>query len=99
MSKNFRISVGVRQGFMMSLWLFDIHMGGCMREIQVRVGVSGTKLTTDDVEQPLVGSLFVDDTVLLAESKSELQKVGDEFNRSCRKKNLEQILQKESIVF
>lgn len=50
----------------------------------MRVGGSGTKLSINGVEQPLVASLFVGDTALLAESESKLQKVEDEFNKSCK---------------
>lgn len=50
-----------------------------MYETKARVWGSGAKLIMNGVEQPREASLFADDTVLLAESKSELQKAVDEF--------------------
>ncbi len=35
---SFIIRVGVREGCVMSPWLFDIFMAGCMREMQAEVG-------------------------------------------------------------
>ncbi len=31
LSESFNIEVGVRQGCILSLWLFSIYMGGCIR--------------------------------------------------------------------
>ncbi len=35
MSESFDVEVGVRQGCVMSPWLFDIYMDGCIREMKV----------------------------------------------------------------
>ncbi len=37
LSESFNVEVGVRQGCVMSPWLFNIHMDGCIREMKVRV--------------------------------------------------------------
>lgn len=39
-----------------------------------------------------MGSWFVEDIVLLAKSENELQKVVDEFKRSCRRMKLRENL-------
>ncbi len=44
LSESFDVEVGVRQGCVMSLWLFNICMDGCVREMKVRVGDSGASL-------------------------------------------------------
>ncbi len=37
LSDSFAIGVGVRQGCVMSPWLFNIFMDGCMREMKARL--------------------------------------------------------------
>ena len=37
LSESFDVEVGVRQGCVMSPWLFNIFMDGCMREMKARV--------------------------------------------------------------
>ncbi len=72
LSESFNVEVGVRQGCMMSPWLFSIYIDGCLREMKVRVRDLGARLNVRGVEQPLVADLYVDDTVLLAESEGML---------------------------
>ncbi len=75
LSESFKVKVGVRQGCVMSAWLFSIYMDGCIREMKVRVQDLGTILNVRGVEQPLVACLYADDTVLLAESEGRLQRI------------------------
>ncbi len=49
--------MGVRQGCVMSLWLFSIYMDGCIRVMKIRVRDIGARLNGRGVEQPLVASL------------------------------------------
>ena len=37
MSEWFPVNVGLRQGCVMSPWLFNLHMGGVVRAVNVRV--------------------------------------------------------------
>ncbi len=48
--------------------------------MKTREGDLGTRLTVGGMEQPMVAYLFADDTVLLVESESILQRVVDEFD-------------------
>ncbi len=43
-SKSFALVVGVRQGCVMSPWLFNIFMDGCMRAMKSKVVNAGAKL-------------------------------------------------------
>ncbi len=49
---------------MMSPWLFNIYMDGCIREMKVRVQGLRTRLNVKGVEQPLVAGLYADDTAV-----------------------------------
>ncbi len=51
---SFSVEVGVRQGCMMSPWLFNVYMDGCIREMKVGVWDLGARLNVRGVEQPVV---------------------------------------------
>ncbi len=38
LSENFKVKVDVRQGCVMSPWLFSIYMDGCIREMSQSMG-------------------------------------------------------------
>ncbi len=88
LSASFNVEVGVRQGCVMSPWLFSIYMDGCIREMKVRVRDLGARMNVRGVEQPLVSGLYADDTVLLAESEGMLERIVDEFDRICKRRKL-----------
>ncbi len=72
-SESFSVKVGVRQGCVMSLWLFNIFMDGCMREMKCKVVKAGAKLRLNGEVWSVVTCPIVDDTMLLAESEGNLQ--------------------------
>ncbi len=88
LSESFNVEVGVRQGCVMSPWLFNIYIDGCIREMKVGVWDLGARMNMRGVEQPVVVSLYADDTVLLAESEGMLQRIVDEFDRVCKRRKL-----------
>ena len=88
MSESFGIRVGVRQGCVMSPWLFNIFMDSVIREMKAKVGKVGARMNVEGERWWLVTSLFADDSVLMAESESELQKIVDEFNMVCKRRKL-----------
>lgn len=75
LSENLDISIGLRQGCVISTRLFSIYMDGCLREMKERVDSLGARLKLNVVKWSLIASLFAEDTVFLAESEKEMQKV------------------------
>ncbi len=49
-SEHFEIKVGLRQGCVMSPWLFNIYMDGVMREVKGKVGEVGVKLYNEGMK-------------------------------------------------
>ncbi len=56
------VEVDVRQGCVMSPWLFIIYMYGCIREMKVGVWDGGARLNVRGMEQPLVAGLYAGDS-------------------------------------
>ncbi len=83
---------------MMSPWLFNIYMDGCIREMKVGVCYLGARLNVRSVEQPLVAGLYVNDTVLLGESEGMLQRIVDEFDRVCKRRKLKVNASKSKVM-
>ena len=62
--------VGLRQGCVMSPWLFNLYIDGVVREVNARVLGRGLKLLDgNDNEWELHQLLFADDTVVVADSE------------------------------
>ncbi len=74
----------------MSPWLFSIFMDGCMREMKIKVVNEGAKLRLNVEMWSVVTRLFADDTVLLAKSERDLQKVAYEFYSVCKRRKLKE---------
>ncbi len=87
-SESFTVEMGVRQGCVMSPWLFNIFMDGCMREMKCKVVNAGAKLRLHGEVWSVVTCLFPDDTVLLAESEGDLQRVVYEFCSVWKRRKL-----------
>ncbi len=80
-SEGFSVEVGVRQGCVMSPWLFNIYRDGYIREKKVGIRELGARLNVRSVEQPLMAGLYADDTVLSVESERMLQRIVGEYYR------------------
>ncbi len=59
-------------------YLVNIFVDRCMREMKAKVGKVGARLKLNGVDWSIAACLFVDDTVLLAESEGKLQRVVDQ---------------------
>ncbi len=63
LSESFAGGVGVRQGCVMSPWLFNIFMDGCIREVKAKVGKIGAGLKLNGMGWLVIACLFADDSV------------------------------------
>ncbi len=79
-SEHFEIKVGLRQGCVMSPWLFNIYMDGVIREMKGKVGGVGVRMFDEGRKCVLNSILFADDTVLIAENESDLQNLFSVFD-------------------
>ncbi len=60
--------MGLRQGCVMSPWLFNIYMDGVMRKVKGKVGEVRVRMYYEERKWVLNSVLFADDTVLIAEN-------------------------------
>lgn len=88
LSEWFGIDSGVRQGCVMSPWLFNIYMDGVMKEVRPRVGSSGVRLIKGVNEWTLSDLLYADDLVLVGENESELKLMIESFDKVCIRRGM-----------
>ena len=89
MSEWFPVRVGLRQGCVMSPWLFNLFIDGVVREVNTRVLGRGLGLVDErDYVWELNQLLFADDTVFVADSEEKLCQLVEEFGRVCERRKL-----------
>ena len=67
------VRVGLRQGCVMSPWLFNLYIDGVVREVNARVLGRGLKLIDrNENEWEMNQLLFADDTVVVADFEEKL---------------------------
>ncbi len=70
-------------------WLFNVYMGGAVREVNARMLGRGMNLVNaDDRELNVNQLLFADDTALVADSEGRLRELVQEFGRVCNRRKL-----------
>ena len=90
LSDWFTVRVGLRQGCVMSPWLFNLYIDGVVREVNARVHGRRLKLVDgNDNERELNQLLFADDTVVVAESERKLCELVTVFGRVCERRSYE----------
>jgi hypothetical protein len=87
-SEWFRIDSGVRQGCVMSPWLFNLYMDGAMKELMNVVVGEGVRIIGRGDEWMVPCLLYADDLVLCGESEGSLRNLVKEFNRVCKRRGL-----------
>ena len=89
MSEWFPVKVGLRQGCVMSPWLFNLYIDGVVREVNARVLGRGLKLLdANGNEWEMNQLLFADDTVVVADSEKKLRQLVTEFGKVCERRKL-----------
>ena len=72
-SEWFSVNVGLRQGCVMSPWLFNVYMDGVVRDVNVRVLGKGLELLSANGGRFEINQLlFADDTALVADSEEKM---------------------------
>ena len=73
MSEWFPVNIGLRQGCVMSPWLFNVYMDGVVRQVNVRVLGKGLDLMSANGGRFETNQLlFANDTVIVADSQERL---------------------------
>ena len=76
--RGFLLDVGLRQGCVMSPWLFNAHMDGVVRKVNVRELGKGQELLSATGRSFEVNQLlFADDTALVAGLRGEDVQTGE----------------------
>ena len=88
MSEWFPVNVGLRQGCVMSPWLFNVYMDSVVREVNVWVLEKGLELLSANGGRFEINQLLFADTALVADSEEKLCRLVSEFGRACERKKL-----------
>ena len=92
LSDWFEVRVGLRQGCVMSPWLFNLYIDGVVREVNARVLGRGLELIdASENAWQLNQLLFADDTVVVADSEEKLCQLVTEFGRVCKRMEIDEM--------
>ena len=97
-SEWFEVKGGLKQGCVMSTWLFNIYMDGVMKEVIETIGNVGVEMKMGKEKWKLSHLLYADDAVLLTESREELQEYVKAFVNVCKKRNLKMNVNKSKVM-
>ena len=88
-SRWFEVKTGLRQGCVMSPWLFNIYMDEVVNEVNAQVHGEGIELLDENGREWFLNQLlFADDTALVAGSEENLRTLVGAFDRVCVRKKL-----------
>ena len=88
-SEWFQVNVGLRQGPVMSPWMFNVYKDGVVREVNIRVLWKGLELLSANGGRFEISHLFfADDTALVADSEAKLCRLMSPFGRVCERRKL-----------
>ena len=82
--------MGLRQGCVMSPWLYNLFMDAVMKEVRENAGDVGVTLWDERRinEWKVDWLMFADDTVLLGDSEEKLERVEQKFEKVCQRRKL-----------
>ena len=72
-SEWFKIDSGVRQGCIMSTWIFNVYIDAEMKEVKTEMGRRGVRFLEDGREWRLPGFLDANDLVLHGELEEDVR--------------------------
>ena len=86
----FSVKIGLRQGCVMSPWLFNVFMDGVMREVREKTGEVGACLWDErrNCEWKVEWFIFADDTLLVGDSEEKLDELVKEFGNVSNRRKL-----------
>ena len=81
----FEVGIGLRQGCVMSPWLFNLFMDAAMKEVREKAGDVGVTLWDErgNIEWKVDWLMFTDNTVLLGNNEEKLERLVQDFGRGC----------------
>ena len=79
MSEWFLVNVGLRQGCVISPWLFNVYMDGLVQEVNVSVLGKGLELLSANGGTFEINQLLFADTALVADIEEKLCRLVSEF--------------------
>ena len=89
MSEWFPVNIGLKQGCVISPWLFNVYMDRVVREVNVKVLGKGLELLIANGGRFEINQLlFADDTALVSDSEEKLCRLVSEFGRVCERRKL-----------
>src|SRR5678816_4329836 len=94
----FRINSGVRQGCVMSPWLFNLYMDGVMKEFEVGMAGNGVRMMENGGEWRVPYLLYADDLVLCGESEESLRGLVERFGWVCKRRGLKVNVDKSKVM-
>ena len=99
-SEWFLVNVGSRQDCVMSPWLFNVHIYGCVaREVNFRVLGKGLELlSANGCWFEIYQLLYADDTALVADSEEKLCRQVSEFGRVCERRKFRVNVGKSKVI-
>ena len=71
--ERFRVDSVMREGCIMSTWLFNVYMDGVMKEVKMEIGRRGASFLEDGREGRLSDLLYADNLVLCSELEEDLR--------------------------
>ena len=97
-SEMFEVNVGLRQGCVMSPWLFNMYMDGVVKEVDARVMGRGVDLEWEGQKWKINKLLYADDAVLMADSEENLQRMVNVFEGVCMRRKLKVNVSKSKVM-
>ena len=94
------LNVGLKQGCVISPWLFNAYMDGVVREVNVRVLFERAIAAECDWYRFEINQLlFADDTALVTDSEEMLCRLVSEFGRVCERRKLRMNVGKSKVMW